>query len=58
MDTNSNAGALFELAGISCCQALAEAFYSARIFGFLRIIIERTLARDLPMLTHLPTEPD
>jgi hypothetical protein len=39
MDTNSNAGVLFGIAGISCRQALAQALQGARICDFFLIMI-------------------
>ena len=38
MDPNPNAGILFHVAGISCCQILAYAIQGARISSFFRIM--------------------
>jgi len=39
MDPDSNADVLLDLAGISCCQILAQAFQGARISSFSLIMI-------------------
>jgi hypothetical protein len=39
MDSNSNAGVLFDLAGIYCRQTLAQALRGARISSFFLIMI-------------------